>query len=189
MRVCVCVCVCVCVRLRETACLCICLCLLRGYRQELRSLQLSQWDVNIYDMLFAIWYVWTFSPPDICFRYLHTRITHWNIMRRCQEATEFGLTIDNCFNCLTAHTLQVVITHFEKLLLIIMLFFPPKMALFIISLFQFIHSNRFSIPALQLQQLLSAVLCFEVWLFLSITFGNARLCGQINNKYATSTET
>ena len=77
------VCVCVCVRgWRVRACLCVSVCW-GGYTQELRNLQLSQWDVNIYDTLFAIWYVWTLSPSDICLRYLHIhaalrRIVKWN---------------------------------------------------------------------------------------------------------------
>ena len=187
MCVCVCVCVCVCARLRETACLCICLCLLRGYRQELRSLQLSQWDVNIYDMLFAIRYVWTFSPPDICFRYLHTRITHWNIRSGCQEATEFGLTTDNCFNCVTAHTLQVVITHFEKTFIDNYTFiFSPQEGL--------VHNLTVSVPTFQqiVNSSSSTTSAFISGLVLrspSITFGSARHRGQVNNKYATSTET
>ncbi len=80
-------CVCMCVRV------CACVCLLKGYRQELRSLQLSQWDVNIYDMLFAICYVWTLSPPDICFQNQHVLITQSEIMRRNQRDSEFKMNL------------------------------------------------------------------------------------------------
>lgn len=123
----------VCVSVCMLVCVCVfCCCLLRGHRQAFRSLQLSKWDVNIYDTFSAIWYVWTLSPPDIYLRYLHISITHSSIMRGNRRAIKLKLTIEMCYIFHSVCSEQV------KILLLLLFFitfinpegFPKSDALF-----------------------------------------------------------
>lgn len=80
----------VCVSVSVYFCLRLCVrqCLLRGYRQELSSLQLSQWDVNIYDMLFAIWcelFLLQTSASDTLFAHSHSIIKHREYKPQSQD--------------------------------------------------------------------------------------------------------
>lgn len=116
-------------------CVCVCAsgcCLLRGHRQEFRSLQLSRRDVNIYDTLSAIWYVWTLSPPDIYFRYLHISITFSSITRRNRRAIKWKLTIEMCFifHSVCSEQVKIYIYLYVFLLLLIQGRFPIRVMLY-----------------------------------------------------------